>query len=188
MNGLVNRLQKKVNVRVIAATNKDIERELKDGKFREDLYYRLNVIPIEVPPLRKRRSDIPHLVQHFMNKYSLLSGKNIRDIDDEAMDILISYQWPGNVRELENTIEYAFARTKDTTIHSSKLPPNVRLELPCNDRISSRNGFSPQTDEYILIKNLLEKYHWNRSHVAKEMNVGRTTLWRKMKALGLVEN
>ncbi|MGD9897537.1 MAG: sigma-54 interaction domain-containing protein [Calditrichaceae bacterium] len=179
---------KKVNVRVIAATNKDIEKELKEGKFREDLYYRLNVIPIEVPPLRKRRSDIPHLVQHFMNKYSLLSGKNIRDIDDEAMDILISYQWPGNVRELENTIEYAFARTKDTTIHSSKLPPNVRMELPCGDRTGTRNGFSPQTDEYILIKNLLEKFHWNRSHVAKEMNVGRTTLWRKMKALGLVEN
>ncbi len=179
---------RKVDVRVIAATNKNIQKELEEGRFREDLFYRLNVIPIHIPPLRERRSDIPHLVQFFIEKFSLISGKNITEVDDEAMDYLVSYQWPGNIRELENTMEYAFARTKGEIIHASKLPPNVRLGVQCTDSVMPKasTGKFAKDDEDEL-RDLLEKYRWNRSKVAQELGIGRTTLWRKMKALGLLE-
>ncbi len=176
---------RKVKLRVIAATNKDIHKEMKEGRFREDLFYRLNVIPIHLPPLRERRCDIAHLVQHFINKYSLISGKNIKEVDDEAMDIIISNDWAGNVRELENTIEYAFARTKDTIIHASKLPPNVRLKVEYMSNKNRDISHFKDDNEYGRIKALLEEHQWNRSRVAREIGIGRTTLWRKMKALGL---
>jgi PAS domain S-box-containing protein len=176
---------RKVKVRIIAATNKDLQEEMKNGRFREDLYYRLNVIPIHLPPLRERRCDIAHLIQHFINKYSMISGKNIKEADDEAMDALISYDWPGNVRELENTIEYAFARTKDTVIHASKIPPTVRLNAECLGRGKHKTPNFKDDNEYERIKSLLDDYQWNRSKVAKELGMGRTTLWRKMKSLGL---
>jgi PAS domain S-box-containing protein len=176
---------RRVKVRVIAATNKDLRKEMKEGRFREDLYYRLNVIPIHIPPLRERRCDIAHLAQHFINKYSLISMKNIKEADDDAIDILLSYDWPGNVRELENTIEYAFARTKDTVIHASKLPPTVRLNRECSERVSHKMKAAKEDDEFERLKVLLESYQWNRSKVAKKLGIGRTTLWRKMKKLGL---
>ena len=175
---------RKVDVRIIAATNKDIQQELNAGRFREDLYYRLNVIPVHIPALRQRRSDIPHLVQHFIEKYALISGKEINEIDDEAMDTLINYQWPGNVRELENTIEYAFARSKDVIIHASKLPPNIRMGIKCSETIPEQENFSYQ-DEATHIRRMLEKHRWNRSRVASELGIGRTTLWRKIKSYGL---
>lgn len=176
---------RKVDVRVIAATNKEIQKELEEGRFREDLYYRLNVIPITIPPLRKHRSDIPHLVQHFINKYALVSGKDISEIDDEAMDILVSYSWPGNIRELENAIEYAFARTKDNLIRASKLPPNIRLQADYSDQYIQEDPASVKVDEYRKLRQVLEKNHWNRSKAATELGMGRTTLWRRMKALDL---
>lgn len=175
---------RKVDVRIIAATNKDIQQELNAGRFREDLYYRLNVIPVHIPALRQRRSDIPHLVQHFIEKYALITGKEINEIDDEAMDTLINYQWPGNVRELENTIEYAFARSKDVIIHASKLPPNIRMGIKCSETIPEQENFSYQ-DEATHIRRMLEKHRWNRSRVASELGIGRTTLWRKIKSYGL---
>ncbi len=177
-------ITRKVDVRVIAATNKDVQKEMREGRMREDLFYRLNVIPIEIPPLRLRRSDIPHLVQHFIKKFSLISKKKISEVDDEAMDLLLSYQWPGNVRELENTIEYAFARTKGQIIHASKLPLNIRMGAKCTDVIAEP-GYDRKPEDYILIHNLLQKHQWNRSLVAKELGIGRTTLWRKMKQMGL---
>ncbi len=177
-------ITRKVDVRVIAATNKDVQKEMREGRMREDLFYRLNVIPIEIPPLRMRRSDIPHLVQHFVKKFALVSKKKITEVDDEAMDLLLSYQWPGNVRELENTIEYAFARTKGAIIHASKLPLNIRMGARCTDVIAD-SGYNHEPEEYILIHNLLQKHQWNRTLVAKELGIGRTTLWRKMKQMGL---
>jgi len=173
-----------VDVRVIAATNKDIQKELLEGRMREDLFYRLNVIPIEIPPLRVRRSDIPHLVQHFIQKFAFVSKKKISEVDDEAMDYLLTYQWPGNVRELENLIEYAFIRTKGNIIHASKLPLNIRIGTKCTDLLPDKN-FDQQPEEYLVIRNLLQKHQWNRSRVAQEMGIGRTTLWRKLKQLGL---
>jgi transcriptional regulator with PAS, ATPase and Fis domain len=179
---------RRVNVRVIAATNRNIGKELAAGNFRDDLYYRLNVIPIHLPALRERRSDIPHLVQHFINKFSLLSSKNIAEIDDDAMDLLCSYDWPGNVRELENAIEYSFARTKESILRASKLPPSIKNAMPAQ----SARYFEFETDPEHLgqdikhLKTILEKNKWNRSKVAKELRIGRTTLWRKMKVLGLL--
>jgi two-component system response regulator AtoC len=159
---------------------------MQEGRFREDLFYRLNVIPITIPPLRQRRNDIPHLVRHFIKKYSLLSGKNVSEIDDEAMDILLSYNWPGNVRELENAIEYAFARTKESIIHASKLPPNIRIKFSYSENNYSDSADTvPKMDDYLKVKSALEKHKWNRSDAATELRMGRTTLWRKMKQLGL---
>ncbi|WP_456443758.1 sigma-54 interaction domain-containing protein [Caldithrix abyssi] len=180
---------RKVNVRVIAATNKDIRKEMRAGRFREDLYYRLNVIPIYAPPLRERKCDIPHLVRYFMQKFSMITGKKIKEIDDEAMDLLLSYEWPGNVRELENSIEYAFARTKGKIIHASKLPPNVRLNTRClGETAETFKGQSlPETSELKLIRHTLEKVKWNRSKAAQILGMGRTTLWRKMRQYGLLE-
>ncbi|APF19643.1 PAS modulated sigma54 specific transcriptional regulator, Fis family [Caldithrix abyssi DSM 13497] len=180
---------RKVNVRIIAATNKDIRKEMMAGRFREDLYYRLNVIPIYAPPLRERKCDIPHLVRYFMQKFSLLTGKKIKEIDDEAMDLLLSYAWPGNVRELENTIEYAFARTKGNIIHASKLPPNVRLNTKCLGESAEtfKSQSLPETSEPQIIRHTLEKVKWNRSKAAEILGMGRTTLWRKMRQYGLLE-
>lgn len=184
-------ITRKVNVRIIAATNKDLRKEMLSGRFREDLFYRLNVIPIHVPPLRYRKSDIPHLVQYFIQKYFLLTGKKIKEIDDEAMDLLIAYDWPGNVRELENTIEYAFARTKSGIIHASKLPPNVRLQPQCEcveqkEQAEQTPATSDSTSEFQRIQSTLEKVHWNRSKAAQFLGMGRTTLWRKMRQYGLL--
>jgi transcriptional regulator with PAS, ATPase and Fis domain len=173
---------RKVDVRVIAATNIDIESSIAEGKFREDLYYRLNVIPVSVPPLRERREDITYLVRHFINKFSLTSQKKITDVDDEALECLITYSWPGNIRELENAIEYAFARSTSTLIHQSKLPPNIKKQRTLTSETQSLVNGNTQKNELLR---LLEEFHWNKSVVAKKMGIGRTTLWRKMKAMGL---
>ncbi len=183
-------ITRKVDVRIIAATNKDIRKEMLAGRFREDLYYRLNVIPIYLPPLRERKCDIPHLVRYFIQKFSYITGKKIKEIDDEAMDLLINYSWPGNVRELENSIEYAFARTKGPIIHASKLPPNVRLKTECYVDPSKKMMEKPlpaEISEAKLIRQTLEKVKWNRSKAAEILGMGRTTLWRKMRTYGLIE-
>ena len=177
-------ITRKVNVRVIAATNVDIEQAIREGRFRDDLYYRLNVIPIEVPPLRERRDDIPYLIRHFINKLAMTSDKNITDIDDEAMECLISYSWPGNIRELENAIEYAFARSNMSIIHLSKLPPHIKRHRGAYESVIPHVKGETQKNELVR---LLEEYHWNKSVVAKKLGIGRTTLWRKMKAMGLYD-
>lgn len=169
---------RKVDIRVIAATNVNLEKTLREGHFREDLFYRLNVVPIHIPPLRERLDDIPSLVRHFIKKYASRSGKNINDIDDDALNLLISNPWPGNVRELENAIEYAFARTRESkTLEACKLPANIRQGIPCgNQGISYHAGDS----EFARIMDLLEEYRWNKSKVAQVLGIGRTTLWRKL--------
>ncbi|MCB0732847.1 MAG: sigma 54-interacting transcriptional regulator, partial [Ignavibacteriae bacterium] len=120
-------ITRRVDVRVIAATNINIEEALRTGKFREDLYYRLNVIPIEIPPLKDRLVDLIPLVKHFLNKFSLLYKKEINDIDDETLELISNFEWRGNIRELENVIEYSFVRTNNSNIiTASKLPPMKR--------------------------------------------------------------
>ncbi len=172
----------RVNVRVIAATNRDIRQALDNGEFREDLYYRLNVIPIEIPPLRNRPDDIPYLVKHFMEKYTLRYHKKITEIDDDAMDQLMRYSWPGNVRELENCIEYSFARTAaEEPIHTAKLPPKIRQAVPNSAlKVADVSG-----KKEIELLQLLQKHKWNKTLVAQELGIGRTTLWRRMKNMGL---
>lgn len=179
-------ITRKVDVRVIAATNIDINVALKSGALREDLFYRLSVIPIIIPPLRDRMDDVIPLVAHFLKKFSFLYKKDITEIDDKALDLLLSYKWPGNIRELENVIEYAFVRTKNSnTIESIKLPDSIRNSTASPFGIREKHSFADNGGEATKLLGLLESHHWNRSHVAKELGIGRTTLWRKLKKYGL---
>jgi transcriptional regulator with PAS, ATPase and Fis domain len=181
-------ITRRVDVRVIAATNINIEEALKSGKFREDLYYRLNVIPIEVPPLKDRLVDLVPLVKHFLTKFSLLYKKEITDIDDEALELITGFEWRGNVRELENVIEYSFVRTSNSNIISAaKLPPIVKEN---STRKKYFNKFLNDDDSFEKNKllDVLERNHWNKTKVAKELKIGRTTLWRKMKEYEITED
>jgi len=178
-------MTRKVDVRVIAATNIDINHALKNKALREDLFYRLSVIPIIIPPLRDRMDDIVPLVAHFLKKFSFLYKKEINEIDDKALDLLLSYKWPGNIRELENVIEYAFVRTKNSNIiESIKLPDSIRNSNGSSFGIREKHSFTDNGSEATKLLDLLEKHHWNRSQVAKELGMGRTTLWRKLKKYG----
>ncbi|MFH1527137.1 MAG: sigma 54-interacting transcriptional regulator [Bacteroidota bacterium] len=177
---------RKVDVRVIAATNIDIEEALASGTFREDLYYRLSVIPIKVPPLRDRLDDLIPLVKHFLKKFSLIYKKNIEDIDDKALEALLKYEWPGNVRELENVIEYAYVRTSGSNIiEYLKLPSSIREKTQRPFGIAEKLAYTESAGEGSKLYALLEKHHWNRTSAAKELGIGRTTLWRKLKKYDL---
>jgi PAS domain S-box-containing protein len=169
------------DVRVIAATNKNIESEIKKGRFREDLYYRLNVINIELPPLRERKDDLPLLINFFIKKYENIYNKKIKGIDAASLGILNEYSFPGNIRELENIIEYSVIRTKnEETICACLLPAKLRSKTKCKEK-------SEITDELHnneLIE-LLNKYKWNRNKVASILGIDRTTLWRRLKSIGL---
>src|SRR5262249_31786206 len=118
------------DIRVIAATNQDLTRLVNEGRFREDLFYRINVIPISLPPLRERREDIPLLAEHFLSKYSEQMGKALSGLSHGAMQLLSQYEWPGNIRELENVIERAVALEATPTILADSLPPSIRGEAP----------------------------------------------------------
>ena len=179
-------ITRKSDVRVIAATNINIQEALAKGKFREDFFYRLNVIPILIPPLRSRPEDIVPLVMHFLNKFSLFYKKPIAEIEERAIELLLNYSWPGNIRELENVIEYAFVRTtKKNIIEISKLPPTITNNIqPLKTKYISE--FSEDTNERSDLLSSLEKNQWNKTKTAEELNLGRTTLWRKMKKFGLI--
>jgi transcriptional regulator with PAS, ATPase and Fis domain len=173
---------RKVNVRVIAATNMNIEQAIKEGKFREDLYFRLNVIPIKVPPLRERREDIFFLAKYFLGKFNMLYNKEISEIDQEALDALMSFEWPGNIRELENAIEFAFIRTPDgSPLSLCKLPPALREAKDCSS-VKSQTGIEAVKADELL--KLLEKNKWNKSEVARKLGVNRSTIWRRLKNYG----
>ena len=179
-------ITRKSDVRVIAATNIKIKDALLTGKFREDLFYRLNVIPIEIPPLRERTEDLIPLVKHFLNKFSLFYKKPISEIEDKAIELLLNYSWPGNIRELENVIEYAFVRTLNkNVIEAFKLPPVLTEHINAQKKkfIPEYPLDSPERTELLA---LLERNKWNKSKTAEELKLGRTTLWRKMKKFGLI--
>jgi transcriptional regulator with PAS, ATPase and Fis domain len=171
---------RKTDLRVIAATNLNMQEAITNGQFREDLFYRLNVIPVKVPPLRKRKEDIPYFVSHFLTKFNLLYSKNIIDIDPDALDILMEYDWPGNVREFENAIEYAFIRTKlKNSIGKCALPPDIKnkMESGCKE---FKPFFLKDISQHELIE-LLGNNKWNQTFVAKKLQINRTTLWRYLK-------
>jgi len=174
-------ITRKTDVRVIAATNFNINKALSEGKLREDLFYRLNVIPVHVPPLRDRKEDIPYLVKHFIQDYAKVYNKNINDIDNEALEIFINYPWPGNVRELENAIEYLIVRSRDgKNISINNLPSTFKSSQVVNNEAALKELKMDNTSQ--LIK-LLEKHKWNKTKVAEELGIGRTTLWRMLKNL-----
>jgi DNA-binding NtrC family response regulator len=178
-----------VDTRVILATNEDLTEAVAQGRFRQDLFYRVNVINIELPPLRERMSDIPLLGRHFLDRVCEDTGKVVRGITDEAMAVLQSYRWPGNVRELQNVIERAVLLGKSDTIGVEDLPANlvssghVRVE-PVGTRSLKQALEGPERQ---IILEVLAANHWNRQATADSLGVNRTTLYKKMKRLGLEE-
>ncbi len=167
-----------VDIRILAASNKDCLQEVKRGRFREDLFYRLNVIPIHLPPLMERRNDIPLLARHFLRRFAEEQGKKIEDFSPEAMRLLLDYPWPGNVRELENSIEHATVLAKASHIQVSDLPSPVR------DSYSSAPARPHRTileNERILLKEVLEECDWNKKQAARRLGIGRNTLYEKLR-------
>ncbi len=187
----------KVDVRIIAATNQDLKKAIKEGTFREDLYYRLNVIPIYVPPLRERKDDIPLLVEHFLKKSTQrVKNKKVVDISKEAMDIFLEYDWPGNVRELENVIERAVILCKKDRIEKDDLPDFLKEIKPCFPvSFSTKRKIAPlkealKSSEREIIENALRECGGNKKKAAQILGINRTTLYNKMRELGIsdIEN
>ncbi|HYQ47753.1 MAG TPA: sigma 54-interacting transcriptional regulator, partial [Thermodesulfovibrionales bacterium] len=169
----------RVNVRFIAATNQNLTAIIKEGKFREDLYYRLNVMDIYIPPLRERREDIVPLSKHFLQKYTKKENKKIAAFDKDAMDTLMSYGFPGNVRELENIIERAVILEKDRSIHAGSLPQTIKLfnvETISPNKVRTIEELNREYAEKIL-----EFVDQNRSKAAELLGISRTSLWRILK-------
>jgi PAS domain S-box-containing protein len=184
----------KVDVRVIAATNRDLKKLMSEDKFREDLFYRLNVIPIHVPPLRERIDDLAEIIDHILSRLSAKGIKSVEGVSPDAMRCLMGYPWPGNVRELENIIERAVVCSRGDVITVSELAEEV-LDY-CRERqkgifrgspyARSEENDASDFDERELILRTLEKNRWNRGETARELKIDRTTLWRKMKKYGLI--
>jgi len=172
----------KADVRVIAATNRNLQKMIARGEFREDLYYRLCVVPIALPPLRERREDIPLLVEYFIQKFNA-RGERIREVSSRAMAQLIEYNWPGNVRELENAIEHAYVTSTTDRIERRFLPTTLRDTVPATEVDIESNPFNASDREQLI--QALEKHRWKKGPAAKELSLSRTTLWRKMKQHGL---
>ncbi len=167
-----------VNVRIIAATNKDLLQEVKEGHFREDLYYRLNVIPIQLPPLGKRRNDIPLQARYFMRRFAAEQGKDINEFSPETMRRLLGYSWPGNVRELENSIEHAVVLAKGNRVEISDLPS--ALHYPSSPAKTGSQGTILE-NEAKLLKEALDECGWNKKQAARRLGISRNTLYRKLK-------
>lgn len=173
----------KVNVRIIAATNRDLLQEIEQGKFREDLYYRLNVFPIHVPALRERADDIPFLVDHFMKKFATKFGKKVNSVSKKGMNELMTYQWPGNIRELENVIERAVILSPSTKLELSNALPKSNTKNLRNNKFSSLEEY-----ERAYILKVLKHCHWRISGdkgAAKILGLKRTTLDARIKKLGI---
>jgi two-component system nitrogen regulation response regulator NtrX len=183
----------RVDVRVIAASNKDLEEETRGGRFREDLYYRLNVIPMEVPPLRERREDIPLLARHFLKGFCAEYGKREKSLAVDAMELFLHHPWPGNVRELKNVIERLVIMVPEEVIHRSNAEPALQTRLGREEEIplvqagwrgaslrEARNRFER---DYILMH--LQENQWNVTRTAERLKIERSNLHRKLKAHGI---
>jgi len=171
----------KVDVRIIAATNRDLQKAVQEGRFRDDLYYRLNVITIHLPPLRERKEDIPLLVQHFIEKFNLQMGKKVERISDEALRMLMQYDWPGNVRELENTIERAMVITKGKAITPEDIEiPSLQKNFPTEESEKTLEAV-----ERAHILRVLNETDWNIQRSAQILGIDRTTLYNKIKKYNL---
>jgi two-component system response regulator HydG len=173
------------NVRIIAATNRDLKKAMAGGTFREDLYWRLNVISIQVPPLRERRDDIPQLVTNFVHRYNGQLGKEIQGFAPEAMDILFAHHWPGNVRELENVVERAMVLAKANVILPRDLPGD--LALPEIHECTEGAATNLDRAERQHVSAVLATCGWNKYKAAKMMGISRSTLYSKIRKHGLTE-
>ena len=175
----------KVDVRLVTATNKDLKKAVEEGTFREDLFYRIHVVTIDVPPLRERKEDIPPLVSHFINKFAAENKKNVKGVTDEALLLLTSYDYPGNVRELENIIESAVVMATGNLIDVSVLPQSVRSVTPARESISLPVGSTLTDVEKRLIGETLRLTGGNKVQAAKVLGIGTRTLYRKIKEYNL---
>jgi len=175
-----------VDVRVLAATNKNLEQEIARGAFRQDLFYRLNVIPFFVPPLRDRREDIPTLARYFLSEFSSAYSKRPRELSDSAMEILLRYPWPGNVRELRNLVERLVIVCPQARIEPHHLPPELFrgvAESPHHPYSTLHEARNAYEREFILRK--LQEHRWNMTQTATALGLERSHLYRKMKSLGI---
>ena len=168
----------KVNTRVLAATNRNLLEEVKNGNFREDLYYRLNVIPIDLPPLRERKNDVSLLAKYFLKKFAIEQEKKIDRIDPEAMRLLLDYRWPGNIRELENSMEHAVTLSKSDKIFISDLPNNLMVQVKTQP--TKRTKVLTANEEN-LIRQALNDCNWNKTSTATNLGISRSTLYEKLK-------
>ena len=177
----------KVDIRVIAATNKSLEEKMREGTFREDLYYRLNVVQVEIPPLNERREDIPLLTDFFIKKYSKKNHKLIKSIDPVALDFLMRFDWPGNVRELENVIERAVILTRGDSISLSDFPATINLKSDNQERPAPilEYGQTLKDVERQMIIKTLDANGGNRTRTSEILGISRRTLQLKLKEYGI---
>jgi len=179
----------KADVRIVAATNKNLEELVNQGLFREDLYYRINIVTLFLPPLRERKEDIPLLVEHFINRFNSLRGKEIQGLSPRAMNLLMSYDFPGNIRELENIVEYSTVVCKNHLIRRVHLPETLHQKIglkkiPVSEKITESEPSLEAVEKDIIFK-ALKKNNWSRKLTAAQLSIHPTTLWRKMKRLNL---
>ncbi len=167
-----------IDVRILAATNKDLLQEVKRSSFREDLFYRLNVIPIQLPPLRMRCNDIPLLARYFLRRFAVEQNKEIQDFSSEAMRLLLDYPWPGNVRELENSIEHTAVLAKRNKVDISDLPSAMREVTPA---VASESQGTIFENEKKLLQEVLHECGWNKKKAALQLGISRSTLYEKLK-------
>lgn len=174
-----------VDVRIITATNRDLQELVRKGAFREDLFFRINVIPIHLPPLRERREDIPLLAEAFFRRMKLKTGKDIKGIAEEAMALLVNYPWPGNVRELKSAFEYAFVACQGPFIEVYHFPPHIyKQEIPIKNKETPVSLNKEELKKQELIK-ALEKAGGNQSEAARILGISRVTVWNRMKRYGI---
>ncbi len=180
-----------IDVRILAATNRDLEQAVANGTFRRDLYFRLNVLTLRIPPLRCRKQDIPLLVGHFLERLARSTGVQ-RNISDDALKLMLAYEWPGNVRELENSMERACAMTSGPTIHVGDLPTNIQSWRSQTEAAAQSNvpnkGIVPIADlEKQAILSAIEHLHGDKLEAARLLGIGKTTLYRKLKEYGALQ-
>jgi len=171
-------------VRILAATNRILEQAVMEGAFRRDLYFRLNVLSLRIPPLRERREDISLLLAHFMERCTRASGQE-KILTDEAIKVMLAYDWPGNVRELENCLERTCAFTSGPLIHVADLPPAIagtQAIVPANGNGHGLNKIVPMAElEKLTILNAIAELHGDKLQAARLLGIGKTTLYRKLK-------
>ena len=182
--------KRKIDIRIITATHKDLYARVREGLFREDLYYRLKVFPIHLPLLRERREDIPILADHFIKKMNTKTGKRVSRLSSDAMRIFMDHPWPGNVRELENAIEHAFVLCHRETIDVSDLPIEIRRPEHANScHASPGDGFPRKVNRKKLSKTslleLLDQCDWNKAEVSRRVGLSRTAIWKYMKKFNI---
>ena len=175
-----------MDTRIIAATNRDLKKAVDEGKFRDDLYYRLNVIAIELPPLREHKEDIPLLAHHFIEKFNIEMGGKIERITEEALERLMEYDWPGNVRELENVIERAMVITKGTFIKADDLHLSPQV-IKGKRAASTSDDKTIKTVEKKHIEKILKENNWNIQKSAEKLGIDRVTLYNKIKKYKLTK-